>query len=33
MDPRDSAAVQSASLLRTARMIMRGEVCIPGDLW
>src|SRR3982751_6795726 len=29
MDPRDPAAVESASLLRTARLIMRGEVCIP----
>jgi 4-oxalomesaconate tautomerase len=33
MDPRDPAAVESASLLRTARLIMRGEVCIPGGLW
>lgn len=33
MDPRNPADVESASLLRTARMIMRGEVCIPGDLW
>lgn len=27
------AEVESASLLRTARLIMRGEVCIPGDIW
>jgi len=33
MDPRNAAEVESASLLRTARMIMRGEVCIPGDIW
>jgi 4-oxalomesaconate tautomerase len=25
--------VERASLLRTARLIMRGEVLIPGDLW
>ena len=25
--------VESASLLRTARLIMRGEVCIPGHIW
>jgi 4-oxalomesaconate tautomerase len=33
MNPRNSAEVESASLLRTARLIMRGEVCIPGDIW
>lgn len=33
MDPRDPAAVESASLLRTARMIMRGEVYVPGHVW
>jgi 4-oxalomesaconate tautomerase len=33
MDPNDPAAVASASLLRTARLIMRGEVFIPGELW
>jgi 4-oxalomesaconate tautomerase len=33
MDPRDPAAVASASLLRTARLIMRGEICIPGHIW
>jgi len=33
MNPRDAAEVESASLLRTARMIMRGEVCIPGHVW
>lgn len=29
----DPAAVESASLLRTARLIMRGDVCIPGNIW
>lgn len=33
MSPGNPAAVESASLLRTARLIMRGEVCIPGDIW
>jgi 4-oxalomesaconate tautomerase len=33
MNPRDPAEVESASLLRTARMIMRGEVCIPAHIW
>jgi 4-oxalomesaconate tautomerase len=33
MNPRDAAEVESASLLRTARMLMRGEVCIPGHVW
>jgi 4-oxalomesaconate tautomerase len=33
MNPRNPAEVESASLLRTARMIMRGEVCIPGHIW
>jgi 4-oxalomesaconate tautomerase len=33
MDPGDPATVQSASLLRTARLIMRGEVFIPEGLW
>jgi 4-oxalomesaconate tautomerase len=25
--------VARASLLRTARLLMRGEVLIPGDIW
>jgi len=33
MNPQDPAAVESASLLRTARLLMRGEVCIPGHIW
>ena len=33
MSATDPAAVESASLLRTARLIMRGEVCIPGSIW
>jgi 4-oxalomesaconate tautomerase len=33
MSATDPAAVESASLLRTARLIMRGEVCIPGNIW
>jgi 4-oxalomesaconate tautomerase len=33
MSANDPAAVESASLLRTARLIMRGEVCIPGNIW
>jgi 4-oxalomesaconate tautomerase len=33
MSARDPAQVESASLLRTARLIMRGEVCIPGHIW
>jgi 4-oxalomesaconate tautomerase len=33
MSAKDPAAVESASLLRTARLIMRGEVCIPGHIW
>jgi 4-oxalomesaconate tautomerase len=33
MSAADPAAVESASLLRTARLIMRGEVCIPGAIW
>jgi 4-oxalomesaconate tautomerase len=33
MNPQDPAEVESASLLRTARLIMRGEVCIPGHIW
>jgi 4-oxalomesaconate tautomerase len=33
MKPDDPATVASASLLRTARLIMRGHVFIPGELW
>ncbi len=33
MSPHNPAEVESASLLRTARLIMRGEVCIPGHVW
>jgi 4-oxalomesaconate tautomerase len=33
MNATDPAAVESASLLRTARLIMRGEVCIPAGIW
>jgi 4-oxalomesaconate tautomerase len=33
MDAARPAEVARASLLRTARLIMRGEVYIPGDLW
>jgi 4-oxalomesaconate tautomerase len=29
----NGAEVESASLLRTARLIMRGEVSIPGHIW
>jgi 4-oxalomesaconate tautomerase len=33
MDGRAPAQVARASLLRTARLLMRGEVLIPGDIW
>ena len=33
VDPTDSSRVLRASLLRTARLIMRGEVMIPARLW
>ena len=33
MSPANPAEVASASLLRTARLIMRGEVLIPADIW
>jgi 4-oxalomesaconate tautomerase len=33
MDPRKPAEVARASLLRTARLLMRGEVLIPGQIW
>ena len=29
----DSLVVERAALLRTARLLMRGEVFVPGDLW
>jgi 4-oxalomesaconate tautomerase len=33
MNPANPAEVARASLLRTARLIMGGEVFIPGDIW
>jgi 4-oxalomesaconate tautomerase len=33
MDPRQPEVVARASLLRTARLLMRGDVLIPGDIW
>jgi 4-oxalomesaconate tautomerase len=33
MSASNPAEVARASLLRTARLIMRGEVYVPGDLW
>jgi 4-oxalomesaconate tautomerase len=33
MSGQNPAEVARASLLRTARLIMRGEVLIPGDIW
>ena len=33
MDAAQPAEVARASLLRTARLLMRGEVLIPGDIW
>ena len=33
MDPQKPEQVARASLLRTARLLMRGEVMIPGDIW
>jgi 4-oxalomesaconate tautomerase len=33
MNPRKPDEVARASLLRTARLLMRGEVMIPGDIW
>ena len=33
MSTQNPAQVARASLLRTARLLMRGEVFIPGDLW
>ncbi|HET9863384.1 MAG TPA: 4-oxalomesaconate tautomerase [Steroidobacteraceae bacterium] len=33
MNPQQPDEVVRASLLRTARLLMRGEVLIPGDVW
>lgn len=33
MDAQKPEVVARASLLRTARLLMRGEVMIPGDIW
>jgi 4-oxalomesaconate tautomerase len=33
LDPANTQSVQRAALLRTARLIMRGEVLVPGALW
>jgi 4-oxalomesaconate tautomerase len=33
LDPNDSQSVTRAALLRTARLIMRGEVLIPASVW
>jgi 4-oxalomesaconate tautomerase len=33
MNAANPAEVARASLLRTARLLMRGEVMIPGDIW
>jgi len=33
MNPQQPNEVARASLLRTARLLMRGEVLIPGDVW
>ena len=33
MSAANPAEVARASLLRTARLLMRGEVLIPGDIW
>jgi len=33
MNPQQPNEVARASLLRTARLLMRGEVLIPGDIW
>ena len=33
LDPNDSQSVVRAALLRTARLIMRGEVLIPASVW
>jgi 2-methylaconitate cis-trans-isomerase PrpF len=33
MNPENSAEVLQAALLRTARLIMRGEVFVPQELY
>jgi 4-oxalomesaconate tautomerase len=33
MDAADPRIVKRAALLRTARLIMRGEVMIPASVW
>jgi 4-oxalomesaconate tautomerase len=33
LDPADAQSVRRAALLRTARLIMRGEVLVPGAIW
>lgn len=33
LDPNDSQNVIRAALLRTARLLMRGEVMIPSSIW
>jgi len=33
LDPQDSSRVTRAALLRTARLLMRGEAMVPGSLW
>lgn len=33
LDPADAQRVTQAALLRTARLIMRGEVMVPGAVW
>ena len=33
LDPKDSQRVTQAALLRTARLIMRGEVMVPARVW
>jgi 4-oxalomesaconate tautomerase len=33
LDPADPQKVVSAALLRTARLIMRGEVMVPAAVW
>ena len=33
LDPADPQRVTQAALLRTARLIMRGEVMVPGAVW
>jgi 4-oxalomesaconate tautomerase len=33
MNPRNPSEVLRAALLRTARLIMRGEVFVPQELW